>query len=169
MSGPKRRRWFSLSLRTLLIGMTLLSVLFAWFLHHRREKVAENTIVVYVTDNGWIQNLDAPKYAPKSKQSQYDGGLRTPIMVRWPAKIRPAMSDAAVSSLDILPTLLDATGIARPDGLLGVSLTDSVAVNAREAESCSVGVVRFAASACSAVRQASTVSLAASAQSITSW
>jgi hypothetical protein len=33
MPAPKRRRWFSLSLRTLLIGMTLISVGFAWFLH----------------------------------------------------------------------------------------------------------------------------------------
>ncbi len=98
-----------------------------------REKVAENTIVIYVTDNGWIQDPNAPKYAPKSKQSQYDGGLRTPIMVRWPAKIRPAMSDSVVSSLDILPTVLDAAGIHRPDGLPGVSLTDAAAVNARGA------------------------------------
>jgi arylsulfatase A-like enzyme len=98
-----------------------------------REKAAENTIVVYVTDNGWIQNPDAPKYAPKSKQSQYDGGLRTPIMVRWPAKIRPAKGDAVVSSLDILPTLLDATGIKRPEGLPGVSLMDSAALGARDA------------------------------------
>jgi hypothetical protein len=41
MSAPKRRRWFSLSLRTLLIGITLVSVLFAWFLYHRRVKTAE--------------------------------------------------------------------------------------------------------------------------------
>jgi hypothetical protein len=41
MPIPKRRRWFSLSLRTLLIGMTLISGLFGWFLHHRREKIAE--------------------------------------------------------------------------------------------------------------------------------
>jgi Leucine-rich repeat (LRR) protein len=41
MPARKRRRWFSLSLRTLLIGMTLVSVGFAWFLHHRRAKIAE--------------------------------------------------------------------------------------------------------------------------------
>jgi hypothetical protein len=41
MPVPKRRRWFSLSLRTVLIGMTVVSVGFAWFLHHRREKIAE--------------------------------------------------------------------------------------------------------------------------------
>ena len=58
-----------------------------------REGLAENTIVVYVADNGWIQNVDAPRYAPKSKQSQYDGGLRTPIMIRWPGHVAPTMSD----------------------------------------------------------------------------
>lgn len=41
MPTPKRRRWFSLSLRTVLIGMTLISMGFAWFLHYRREKIAE--------------------------------------------------------------------------------------------------------------------------------
>jgi hypothetical protein len=41
MPAPKRRRWFSLSLRTLLIGMTVLSVGFAWFLHHRNQRIAE--------------------------------------------------------------------------------------------------------------------------------
>ena len=41
MPAPKRRRWFSLSLRSVMIGMTLISVGFAWFLHHRRQKIAE--------------------------------------------------------------------------------------------------------------------------------
>src|SRR5258708_88865 len=41
MPAPKRRRWFSLSLRTLLIGVTVISVLFGWFLHHRGVKIAE--------------------------------------------------------------------------------------------------------------------------------
>jgi hypothetical protein len=41
MPAPKPRRWFSLSLRTVMIGMTVVSVGFAWFLHHRREKTAE--------------------------------------------------------------------------------------------------------------------------------
>ena len=98
-----------------------------------REKVAENTIVVFLTDNGWIQDPNSEKYAPKSKQSQYDGGLRTPLMVRWPAKIRPAMSDTVVSSIDILPTVLEATGIKRPEGLPGVSLLDSAALSVRDA------------------------------------
>ena len=98
-----------------------------------REKVAENTIVIYVSDNGWIQDPDSEKYAAKSKQSQYDGGLRSPIMVRWPAKIRPAKSEAVVSSIDFFPTVLDAVGIPRPKGLPGLNLTDAAALLARDA------------------------------------
>jgi hypothetical protein len=41
MPTLKRRRWFSLSLRTVMMGMTLISVGFAWFLHHRWGKFVE--------------------------------------------------------------------------------------------------------------------------------
>lgn len=95
------------------------------------QGVADNTIVVYVTDNGWIQNTAAPKYAPKSKQSQYDGGLRTPILVRWPGKVRPQKSAELAMSIDFMPTLLKAAGLAPPAGLPGVDLLDAKAVAAR--------------------------------------
>ncbi len=100
--------------------------------HLEEQKLADNTIVIYVTDNGWIQDPDKPQYAPKSKQSQYDGGLRTPIMVRWPGKIAPKMSDTPISSLDILPTVLDALGLKRPADLPGLNLLDEAAVAKRE-------------------------------------
>ena len=98
-----------------------------------REHLADDTIVAYVTDNGWIQSLDRPQYAPKSKQSPYDGGLRTPIMIRWPGHVRPRESPAVVSSIDLCPTLLKACGIAAPDGLPGINLLDDSAVAARKA------------------------------------
>lgn len=100
--------------------------------HLEEQKLADNTIVIYVTDNGWIQSEDKPQYAPKSKQSQYDGGLRTPIMVRWPGKVAPRMSDVSISSLDILPTVLDAVGLKRPADLPGLNLRDEAAVAKRE-------------------------------------
>ena len=100
--------------------------------HLEQQKLAENTIVIYVTDNGWIQNPDKPQYAPKSKQSQYDGGLRTPILVRWPSKITPKSIDTPISSLDILPTVLDAVGVKRPDDLPGLNLLDEAAIAKRE-------------------------------------
>jgi uncharacterized sulfatase len=98
-----------------------------------RERLADNTIVAYVADNGWIQSLDRPQYAPKSKQSPYDGGLRTPIMIRWPRKVTPRMNGAAVSSIDLCPTLLRACGVPAPDDLPGVNLLDADAVSARTA------------------------------------
>jgi uncharacterized sulfatase len=98
-----------------------------------REQLADDTIVAYVTDNGWIQSLDRPQYAAKSKQSPYDGGLRTPIMIRWPEKISPRASEAVVSSIDLCPTVLAACGVPAPSDLHGVSLLDDRAVSARRA------------------------------------
>ena len=95
------------------------------------RSLAENTIVVYLADNGWIQSTDNPRYAPKSKQSQFDGGLRTPIMVHWPAKVKPMMSDRLAQSIDILPTLLKATGLPSDPSLPGINLLDDEAVKSR--------------------------------------
>jgi uncharacterized sulfatase len=98
-----------------------------------REKLSQNTIVVYVTDNGWIQNSSDAGYAPKSKQSPYDGGLRTPIMVHWPGKAKPGKSNALATSLDLVPTLLAAVGLKVPADLPGINLLDDKAVAARRA------------------------------------
>ncbi len=88
-----------------------------------REGIAENTLVLYVTDNGWITDPEESRYAPKSKRSPYDGGLRTPVMVRWPGKVAPRRDETTlVSSLDIVPTLLAAAGAEIPDELPGLDL-----------------------------------------------
>ncbi len=62
--------------------------------HLDSRNLSNNTLVIFLADNGWIQDAAADRYAPRSKQSQYDGGLRTPILVRWPGKVRAARSDA---------------------------------------------------------------------------
>lgn len=100
-----------------------------------KRGLSDNTVIVYVCDNGWIQSQDKPQYAPKSKQSQYDGGLRTPVMIRWPGKIQPTRDDSHfVSSVDIFPTLLSIAGISTNDNTLpGVNLLDKEAVAARKA------------------------------------
>jgi arylsulfatase A-like enzyme len=87
-----------------------------------RRNLAENTLVVYVTDNGWIQKTAESElpadwknpFAPKSKRSPYDGGLRTPIMLRLPGKIEPAKYETLVSSVDLAPTILHACGLTPP-------------------------------------------------------
>lgn len=95
--------------------------------------LADNTIVVYLHDNGWIQDPNKEQYAPRSKRSPYDGGLRTPILVRWPGHTAPATNATPVSSLDLVPTLLTAAGVKVPANLPGRNLLDAAAVQARPA------------------------------------
>lgn len=101
--------------------------------HLDAKGIADDTIVVYLADNGWIQDPDAGRYAPKSKQSQYDGGLRTPIIVRWPSKVRPATSERLASSLDLAPALLHAAGLTPTPDMPGVNLLDDAALAHRRA------------------------------------
>ncbi|HEY4307818.1 MAG TPA: sulfatase [Pirellulales bacterium] len=96
--------------------------------HLENEKLAEDTIVVYLADNGWIQSQDSPLYAEKSKQSQYDGGLRTPILVRWPKKIPARTCETPILSIDIVPTILAAIGQQPTKEMQGLNLLDDKAV-----------------------------------------
>lgn len=97
-----------------------------------RERLAENTIVVYVADNGWVQSPDSAKFAPKNKTTPFDRGHRTPILLRWPGRIPPARSEALASSIDIVPTLLAALRLESPTGLHGIDLLDAESVRSRK-------------------------------------
>lgn len=94
--------------------------------HLDKQGLAENTIVIYVTDNGWIQDPAAAKFALRSKRSPYEGGIRTPIMVRWPGKLKPSRDEKTlVSTIDLAPTILAACGITPIREMTGVSLLDA--------------------------------------------
>jgi len=84
--------------------------------------IADNTLVVYVTDNGWIQDPKSGGYLDRSKRSPYEGGTRTPIMFRWPAKMKPAERPELCSSVDIVPTMLAAAGATISESLPGLNL-----------------------------------------------
>jgi uncharacterized sulfatase len=101
--------------------------------HLDARGIADDTMVVYLADNGWIQDPEADRYAPRSKQSQYDGGLRTPIVIRWPGHVRPRSTDRAVISLDLAPTILIAAGLKPTPEMSGINLLDDAAVARREA------------------------------------
>lgn len=96
-----------------------------------QRQLTDNTLVVYVTDNGWIQDPQQPKYAPRSKQSPYDGGLRTPIMLRWPGKIKPQPAPELASSIDLAPTILKLVGLPLTPEMTGINLLDPAARSAR--------------------------------------
>ncbi len=77
----------------------------------------EETIVIFLSDNGGSGNGgNAPLRG--SKSTMWEGGLRVPFLMRWPGKV-PAgkVTDEFLSSLEILPTLLAATGTPAPEGL----------------------------------------------------
>jgi uncharacterized sulfatase len=97
------------------------------------RKLAADTLVVFLADNGWIQDPRADRYAPRSKQSPYDGGLRTPILLRWPGKVAPRVSDIPVSSIDLAPTILTAIGLGPQASMHGLNLLDEHAIAARPA------------------------------------
>jgi arylsulfatase A-like enzyme len=87
----------------------------------------EDTLVVFAVDNGWIQETGPAKttrgnFAPKSKLSPYDGGLRTPVMLRWPGRTQASRYDDLVSTVDLAPTLLRACGIEPPAEMKGLDL-----------------------------------------------
>ena len=91
----------------------------------------DNTLVVYITDNGWIQSSQGKNYAAKSKQSPYDGGLRTPIMLRLPGRIAPRQSDALAHCIDLAPTVLVLLGMQPAAELQGLNLLDDRVLAAR--------------------------------------
>jgi arylsulfatase A-like enzyme len=92
-----------------------------------RKGLRDNTLVVFVVDNGWIQETGGVRttrgnFAPKSKLSPYDGGLRTPIMLRWPGHTKPGRYADPVSTVDLAPTILQACGVKPTREMPGLSL-----------------------------------------------
>ena len=99
-----------------------------------KRGLAENTVVIYVTDNGWIQDSKSGRFAPLSKQDPHEGGIRTPIMVRWPGKVTPRMDQSTLASaIDIAPTVLRICGLPVPDTMTGLDLRDTEALAKRNA------------------------------------
>lgn len=94
---------------------------------------AANTIVIYLHDNGWIQNPNSPNYAPKSKLSPYDGGTRTPILIRWPGQVKPRICDDLASSTDLVPTVLAAIDEKPTPAMSGLNLMSAEATRNRKA------------------------------------
>ncbi|MCL1045041.1 sulfatase [Shewanella electrodiphila] len=80
--------------------------------------LAENTIVVYTSDQGFYLG----EHGWYDKRFAYQESMKTPLMVRWPAQIEAnKVSDELVQNLDFAQTFLDAAGIEEPDDMQGQS------------------------------------------------
>ncbi len=90
--------------------------------HLDAKGLTANTLYAFLADNGWIQDPSGRGFAPRSKQSPYEGGVRQPIVLSSPGVITPGRRDEWVSSIDLVPTLLGAAGARRPGNLPGIDL-----------------------------------------------
>ena len=84
-----------------------------------REGLAENTIVIYSSDQGWYVG----EHGWYDKRWMYEESLRMPLVVRWPGVVEPGSRDAhLVQNLDFAETFLDIAGVEVPADMQGVSI-----------------------------------------------
>jgi arylsulfatase A-like enzyme len=94
----------------------------------KKHQLDKNTLIIFTSDNGGLdRNGDPTDNAPlrSGKGYGYEGGIRVPLLMRWPAKIpRGKKSDFPVSSIDFFPTVMEATGTKLPKNkkIDGISL-----------------------------------------------
>ncbi|MFM8904532.1 MAG: sulfatase, partial [Verrucomicrobiota bacterium] len=81
--------------------------------------VADNTLVIFTSDNGpwtWMgaETGGSAGLLRDGKGSTWEGGMRVPGIAWWPGRIRPAVSDAVVTTMDLLPTVAKLAGAELP-------------------------------------------------------
>ena len=88
-----------------------------------RLNLDDNTIVVFTSDNGGLSWFTDNAPLRGGKGSAYEGGVRVPLIFRWPGFInKSAESNIPVCSIDLYPTILDLIGIEIPNQVDGVSV-----------------------------------------------
>ena len=109
--------------------------------HVEKEGILDNTLFIYINDNGWEQDptveykqegstwkndVDYSNGGPKGKLGLYDQSFRTPVIFYWRNHIQGSFdTNSLVSMEDIVPTILDMAGVSKlhtPDELPGYSL-----------------------------------------------
>ena len=77
-----------------------------------------NTLVIFFSDNGGSSKADNSPLSGR-KGTMREGGLRVPCMIKWPGKIEKGrVIENFISSLELFPTILDITGIEKPESLI---------------------------------------------------
>ncbi|NWG12431.1 MAG: sulfatase [Acidobacteria bacterium] len=94
----------------------------------------DNTIVIFTSDNGGLHvpegREDPPTHNTPFRAGKgfiYEGGLRVPLIIRWPGRIQPGKAESEpVVNTDLMPTLLELVRISQPTGLDGSSFAGLV-------------------------------------------
>ncbi len=90
----------------------------------------DNTLVIFSSDNGpHREGGHNPRFWDSNgplrgiKRDLYEGGIRVPLLARWPGKIKPGTtSDQLVAFWDVLPTLCELAGVTTPKDVDGISI-----------------------------------------------
>jgi len=94
----------------------------------RKLDLADNTLIWFKSDNGGLTGIgcDSVGGLKGKKGTLWEGGLRVPGIIEWPAKIKPRVTNYPAAVMDIFPTLVDLLNLP-PDSMLdlhdGISLT----------------------------------------------
>ncbi len=84
-----------------------------------RLGLRENTLVLFCSDNGGICKTSSQRPFRSGKGSYFEGGIRVPLVVRWPGKVKAlSMCEVPVIGTDFYPTFLEVAGLPVPAGKL---------------------------------------------------
>lgn len=79
----------------------------------------ENTFIIFISDNGGHYGVTKQWPLRSGKGSYYEGGIREPMFIRWPGKVKPgSKTDVPVTNIDFYPTILEVAGIEKPGSKL---------------------------------------------------
>jgi N-sulfoglucosamine sulfohydrolase len=85
----------------------------------KAQDLLQNTYVIFLSDNG------APM--PRAKTTLYDAGIRTPLIISGPHVVTNSKTDALVSSLDLMPTVLALAGVKKAETMPGLEFSSLLA------------------------------------------
>lgn len=82
-----------------------------------KQGLSKNTLILFISDNG--------RPFPRDKTTLYDGGIKTPWIIKWPAKVKPnTLSKSLVSSIDIAPTFLSLAQVSPVESFEGINFSE---------------------------------------------
>lgn len=85
--------------------------------------LTKNTIIIFTSDNGGIRSISRQDPLRAGKGSYYEGGIRVPLVITWPGKIKSGSTNKTpVTNMDFYPTILEIMGKSKDKNLDGQSI-----------------------------------------------
>jgi arylsulfatase A-like enzyme len=97
----------------------------------QKRGLRKNLLTIFVVDNGWVQSTGPAKkgdqFQTRSKNTPYDAGVRTPVILHWDGHTKAGRYTDLVSTVDLAPTVLAAAGLKAPKAMAGLTVLDTAA------------------------------------------